>query len=316
MAKKLVDAAKAAGADAVKFQTFKAEHIVTGAADMAEYQKKNIGKTESQFAMLKKLELPYNDFAHLKSYCDKQGIMFLSTPHTPDAVDVLLPLVPAFKVGSGDLTNIPFLEQLAKTKKPIILSTGMGTLQEVKEGVAAIEKQGNKNIILLHCTSNYPCPPEEVNMRAMETLQQTFPYPVGYSDHTDALTLSIMARTLGAVLLEKHFTLDRSMTGPDHKASLSPTELKEMIASIRYVERAFGNGEKQPHASEKRIAAVARKSVVTVTTIAKGEVIDAGKLAIKRPGTGLAPKLLSAIIGKRAKRNIAKDTLLSRKDYI
>ncbi|MBI3334893.1 MAG: N-acetylneuraminate synthase family protein, partial [Candidatus Portnoybacteria bacterium] len=185
LAKKLVDAAKEAGADAVKFQTFKAQDLITERADMAEYQKKNTGKRESQLAMLKKLELPYEDFPLLKNYCDARGIMFLSTAHTGDAAAFLEPFMPGYKIASGDLTNIPFLEYVAKRGKPIILSTGMGTLEEVKEAVKAIEKKGNKKIILLHCTTNYPCPLEEVNLRAMQTLQKTFPYPVGYSDHTE-----------------------------------------------------------------------------------------------------------------------------------
>lgn len=315
LAKKLVDVAKEAGADAVKFQTFKSENLVTASADMAEYQKKNIGKTESQFAMLKKLELPYKDFKTLKRYCDQKGIMFLSTPHTDDAVDFLDPIVPAYKIGSGDLTNIPLLEKIAKTKKPIILSTGMGTMPEVKEAVNAITRQGNKKIIILHCTSNYPCPPEEINMRAMQTLERAFPFPIGYSDHTTDLVAPIMAVTLGATTIEKHFTLDKAMEGPDHKASLDPKELKVMAQTIRNVERSLGDGLKKPNASEARIGKVARKSIVSAVAIPKGTFIKREMLTVKRPGTGIMPKYLLRIVGKKTKRDIAKDVLLTPKDF-
>ena len=314
LAKKLVDVAKEAGADAVKFQTFTTENIVTKTADMAEYQKKNVKIQESQFAMLKKLELSHKDFIELKNYCDKKGILFLSTPHTDDAVDFLAPLMPAYKIASGDLTNIPLLEKIAKKKKPIILSTGMGTIAEIKEALNAIKKQGNNEIVILHCTSNYPCPLEDVNMSAMQTLQKTFPCPIGYSDHTQGVLVPIMAVTLGAVVIEKHFTLDKEMPGPDHIASLSPQELKEVVENIRNCEQALGSGRKAPSAAEKRVALIARKSIVAAKDIKKGQRITKTMLAIKRPGNGIKPKYLSEIIGKKATRDIKKDSLLKFND--
>lgn len=310
LAEELVDVAKEAGVDAVKFQTFTSKNLVTRSADMAEYQKKNIGKTESQFHMLKKLELPFSDFIELKKHCDEKGIMFLSTPHTDDAIDFLEPLVPAYKIASGDLTNIPFLENIAKKRKPIILSTGMGTLNEIKEAVDAIKKKGNKNIILLHCTTNYPCPLEQANLRAIQTLQKAFPYPIGYSDHTEGMLIPVMATTLGARVIEKHFTLSKSLAGPDHKASLEPRELKEMVRAIRGAEKALGSHMKKPSAAEKRIAKIARKSIIARRDIHKGEVIKKEMLILKRPGTGMLPKYLPRIIRKRAKRDIPKDSLI------
>jgi N,N'-diacetyllegionaminate synthase len=229
LAKELVDAAVLAGVDAVKFQTFKSEDLVTESAQMAEYAKKNTGKEESQLAMLRRLELKNEDFIELKKYCDKKGIMFLSTAHTADAVNVLNPLMPAFKIPSGDATNIPFLAAVAKKKKPMIVSTGMADLKEVALAVATIKKQGNSKIILLHCTTNYPCPLDQVNLRAMLTLGKEFKLPIGYSDHTEGIWVSVMAVVMGATVIEKHFTLDKDMPGPDHKASLDPQELKEMV---------------------------------------------------------------------------------------
>ena len=314
LAQKLVDVAKRAGVDAVKFQTFKSEHLVTAQGEMAEYQKKNIGKTESQLAMLKKLELDYEDFRKLKRYCDKKKIMFLSTPHTDDAVDFLNSLVPVFKIGSGDLTNIPLLEKIAKRRKPMIVSTGMATLKEVKDAVHAIRKAGNRKIILLHCTTNYPCPFQEVNLKAMVTLEKKFGLPTGYSDHTAGIVVPVMAVTLGAKVIEKHFTLDKDLPGPDHKASLEPHELKEMVGMVRDAEKALGNGVKKPTASEERIKKVARKSIIAKVDMVSGTKISPRMLIVKRPGTGIQPKAMRQVIGKKAKRIIRKDTVLSWAD--
>ena len=311
LAKKLINVAKATGVDAVKFQTFKTEGVMTENVPMAKYQKKNIGKTETQFQMVKRLELPFEDFIILKKYCDKKGIIFLSTPHSEDAIDFLEPLVPAYKIGSGDLTNLPFLEKIAKKRKPIILSTGMATLGEVEEAVNTIKKEGNNKIILLHCTTNYPCPLEEVNLRAMETLKKEFDLPVGYSDHTLGITVPIMAVTLGATVLEKHFTLDKNLPGPDHKASLEPKEFKEMIRAIRDVEKALGSSIKKPTKSEEKIKKVARKSIVAKVDIPKRAKITKDMLVIKRPGTGIEPKFLDKVIGKRTKKEIKKDELIT-----
>jgi len=311
LAKELIDAAKKAGADAVKFQTFKAENLVTENAEMAEYQKKNLGKKESQLKMLKKLELDYKDFKRLKRYCDKKGIIFLSTPHSEDAVDFLEPLVPAYKIGSGDLTNLPFLEKITQKKKPIILSTGMATLEEVREAVKTIKKQGNNKIILLHCTTNYPCPIEEVNLKTILTLKREFRLPVGYSDHTLGITVPIVAVAMEARVLEKHFTLDKNLPGPDHKASLEPKELEEMVKLVREAEKALGSGIKKPTKSEEKIKKVARKSIVAKTDIPKGTKIKKEMLIIKRPGTGIKPKYIHRLIGRKAKEDIESDELIS-----
>ena len=310
LAKKLIDKAKEGGVDAVKFQTFMAEDLVTKEGEMADYQKKNTGETESQLAMLKKIELSPGEFEELKKYCDKKNIIFLSTPHTEDAIDFLEPLVPAYKVGSGDLTNIPFLEKIARKKKPIILSTGMATLSEVKEAVGTIKKAGNNKIILLHCTTNYPCPLEEVNLKAMLILKKEFNLPVGYSDHTLGITVPIMAATLGAVILEKHFTINKNLPGPDHKASLEPDELREMVIAIRNTEKALGGGVKKPTKSEEKIKKVVRKSIIAKIDIPKGAKITDEILIIKRPGNGIQPKYLHKVIGKIARGDIKKDNLI------
>lgn len=314
MAKKLIDAAKGAGADAVKFQTFKAEDVVTKTAGMANYQKKNTGKNESQLEMLKKMELSYGDFIELKKHCDKKGINFLSTPLTEDAVNFLNPLVSAYKVGSGDLTNLPVLKKIATKKKPIILGTGMAMLKEVKEAVKTIKKCGNNKIILLHCTTDYPCSPDEVNLRAMTTLKKEFNLPVGYSDHTKNIFVPIMAIAMGAAVIEKHFTLNKNLPGPDHKASLEPKELKEMVRNIRQAEKILGSAIKKPVESEKKIMKIARKSIVAKRDILKGEKITGSMLIIKRPGTGIEPKYLNRVINKKTKKDIKKDQLISWKD--
>mgnify|MGYP006273381579 CR=1 FL=1 len=310
LAKKLVDLAIDAGADAVKFQTFKSEGVATVTADTASYAKKNIGRDVKQIEMMKNLELQYDEFKDLKQYCDNKHIMFLSTPHSFDAIDFLDELVPAFKFGSGDLTNIPALQYAAKKGKPMILGTGMATLDEVKEAVTTIKKTGNHQVIVLHCTTNYPCPYEEVNMNAMKTMQKNLDCLVGYSDHTMGITVPIMAATLGAVVIEKHFTLDRSLSGPDHKASLEPSELKKMVREIRNVEKALGNSEKEPTESEKDIIKVARKSIVAEKFIEKGKKIEKNMLSIKRPGTGIDPKYLNEVVSKTTNKNIEKNDVL------
>ena len=310
LAKKLIDIAKEAGVDAIKFQTFKTEGVMIENVPMAEYQKKNIGKKETQFQMIKKLELSYDDFISLKKYCDKKRIIFLSTPHSEDAINFLEKLVLAYKIGSGDLTNLPFLEKIAGKKKPIILSTGMATLSEVKEAVGTIKKAGNNKIILLHCTTNYPCPLEEVNLKAMLTLKKELNLPVGYSDHTLGITVPIMAATLGAVILEKHFTINKNLPGPDHKASLGPDELREMVIAIRNTEKALGGGVKKPTKSEEKIKKVVRKSIIAKIDIPKGAKITDEILIIKRPGNGIQPKYLHKVIGKIARGDIKKDNLI------
>ena len=314
LAKKLINVAKQAGADAVKFQTFKAENVVTETAGMAEYQKENIGSKKSQLSMIKELELSYKDFIKLKKYCDEKKIIFLSTPHSEDAIDFLEPIVPAYKIGSGDLTNLPFLGKIAKKQKPIILSTGMANLSEVREAISTIKKQENKKIILLHCTTNYPCPLKEVNLKAMLTLKKEFDLPVGYSDHTLGITVPIMAVAMEAKVIEKHFTLNKNLPGPDHKASLEPRELEEMVKLIREAEKVLGSGIKKPTKSEEKIKKIVRKSIIAKTNIPKGRKLTKEMLVIKRPGTGIEPKYINKIVGKVAKKEIKKDNLIKFED--
>ena len=314
LAKKLVDAAIEAGVDAVKFQTFKSKGVVTDKADTATYAKKNLGRDVKQVEMMKNLELDYDNFKILKKYCDSKNIMFLSTPHSFDAIDFLDELVPAFKFGSGDITNIPALKYAAKKDKPMILGTGMTTLQEVKEAVESIKKTGNDQVVALHCTTNYPCPFEEVNMNAMKTIQKELDCLIGYSDHTLGITVAIMAATLGAVVIEKHFTLDQTLPGPDHKASLEPEELKNMVTEIRNVEKALGSFEKKPTPSEKKIMPNVRKSIVANRDIIKGDIIKKEMLDIKRPAKGITPKEINNIVGKKTRRKIQKDEFIMKKD--
>jgi N-acetylneuraminate synthase/N,N'-diacetyllegionaminate synthase len=300
LAKRLIDEAKKSGADAVKFQIFKAENLVR--------------VRTKEYEMLKKLELPYSHFEELKRYCEKRKIIFLATSHNDDAIDFLELLVPAYKIGSGDLTNSPFLEKVAKKKKPIILSTGMANLEEIREAIKTIKKAGNNKIILLHCTTSYPCPLEDVNLRAMLTLKKEFNLPVGYSDHTLGILVPIMAVAMGAKVIEKHFTLNKNLPGPDHKASLEPKEFKEMVKAICDVERALGSGVKKPTKNEEKIKKIVRKSIIAKTDIPKGEKIRKEMLIIKRPGTGIEPKYINKIIGKIAKREIKKDSLIKFQD--
>ena len=313
LAKKLIDAAKDAGADAVKFQTFKAESVVVKDAQKAEYQKETTGEG-SQYEMIKKLELTEEDFRELADYAKEKDIMFLSSPFDKESVDLLHELdVPAFKVGSGEITNLPLLRYIAKKEKPIILSTGMSTLGEIEEALDVIRSEGVEDIILLHCVSNYPARIEDVNLRAMGTLKQAFKLPVGFSDHTLGITAPIAAVALGACVIEKHFTLDRNLPGPDHKASLEPEELKEMAKAIREVEKALGNGIKKPTKEEEEIKKVARRSIVAKVDISKGAIITEDMLDVKRPGTGIEPKYLKFIIGRKTKEDIKKDEIISLK---
>ena len=311
LAKQLVDVAYDAGVDAVKFQTFKTENVITRTAKMADYQKKQVHDADSQFEMAKKLELDYGDFVELKEYCDNKGILFLSTPHSPDAVDFLEALVPAYKIGSGDLTNLPFLEQIARFDKPIILSTGMATMNEVTDAVDAIVHAGNDKIVLLHCVTSYPADLEDVNLKAIDTLRRTFSLPVGYSDHTLGPTATIAAVSLGACVIEKHFTLSKDLAGPDHKASLEPVELDKLVKTIRALEKALGDGVKKPTPTERAIMEVVRKSIVAKVSIPKGTGITEEMIAIKRPGHGIAPKFWSEVVGKKAAVDIEEDTVLT-----
>lgn len=314
IAKKLVDKAKEAGVDAIKFQTFRAENLVTKEAPKAEYQKETTGDG-SQFEMLKKLALSLEDHIILKKYCEEKGIMFISTPFDYESVDLLEKTdVSLYKVSSGDLTNLPLLSYIANKNKPIILSTGMANLGEVEEAVETISKAGNDRIILLHCTSNYPTAYEDVNLRAMLTMKEAFKLPVGYSDHTIGIEIPIAAVALGAKVIEKHFTLDRNMKGPDHRASIEPDELKIMVRSIRNIELAMGDGIKRCNKSEENIRKVARKSIVAGRDISKDEVITINNISFKRPEFGLKPKYVDLVVGKKARRNIKVNEFITFND--
>lgn len=311
LAKKMIDAAKSAGADAVKFQTFKTEELVTRNAPKAGYQKKT-APGESQFEMLKRLELKESRFKELFAYCRKKGIMFLSTPFDFQSAEFLYKLgVEAFKIGSGDMTNTSLLLKVAGYKKPIILSTGMADLREISEAIQAIYSTGNKRLILLHCTSNYPTRHRDVNLKAMDTLRRCFSVPVGYSDHTIGIEVSIAAAARGACVIERHFTLDRDLPGPDHKSSMEADEMKKMISSIRNMEKALGNGVKAPQRSEIEIKKVARKSIIAACRIPRGTKLTLDMLSIKRPGSGIEPGYLNRLVNKKTRVEIKKDQILT-----
>lgn len=315
IAKKLIDMAVEAGVDAVKFQTFQADTLVTKTAVQAAYQRQNIGKQESQYAMLKRLELPREFYPILKDYCQKKGVFFLSTPFAEKDIDFLAELdVPALKIPSGEINNIPFLRRVAEKGKPMIVSTGMSSMAEVRQAAKVIKKEGNNDLIFLHCTSNYPASPESLNMRAILTLQQELGTLIGYSDHSQGFTADIIAVALGACLIEKHFTLDRNMEGPDHRASVEPLELKAMVKAIRETEIMLGNYEKKCTAGEDEVSRVARKSIVAKNYIPKGKVIEIEDLIVKRPGTGIPPTELESVVGKKTALDIAPDDLIKASD--
>lgn len=308
LALKLIDAAKSCGANAVKFQTFHAESVVSSRAKKAEYQKLTTNGKDSQFEMIKNLELGERDHVELIDHCRRIGIDFLSSPFDEGSADMLDRLgIERYKIGSGEVTNLPFLKFLAGKGKPLILSTGMSTLAEVQEAVTAIKGAGNERLTLLHCVTEYPAPFEQVNLLAMKTLESYFHLPIGYSDHTDGIEVAIAAVALGAAVIEKHLTLDRSMPGPDHRASLEPAMFKEMIGSIRRVEVSMGDGNKTPAPCELKNILIARKSIVASRDIKKGEVLGRECLAIKRPGDGIAPKHLDEVVGMIAKEDILCD---------
>jgi len=311
MAKKLVDAAKEVGADAVKFQAFKAERIVTKYAEKAVYQKETTDPQKSQYNMLKKLELSDAEMKELHSYAGKRNITFLSSAFDKESVDLLDRLdVPAFKVASGEITDLPLLRYMAKKKRPIILSSGLSTLEEIREALDIFSAEGITNIVLLHCITSYPAKAEEANLRMMDVLKK-FGFPVGFSDHTLGVVVPLAAVAMGAVLIEKHFTLDKKLPGPDHRASLEPKEFEKMVEGIRIVERALGSGVRRLTAEEENIKNVARRSIVAKVLIRKGAVIREDMLDFKRPGTGLEPKYVHKIIGKKANKDIEADELIT-----
>ncbi|MGA7678083.1 MAG: N-acetylneuraminate synthase [Dehalococcoidia bacterium] len=309
LAKKLIEAAKRAGADAVKFQTFRAENVATANAGKANYQKETAGDGESQLEMLKNLELTGSDFQELFDYARKKAIVFLSSPFDKTSVDLLDELgITAFKIPSGEITNLPLLKYIAQKKKPIILSTGMSTLSEVENALAIIRNEGVEDIVLLHCVSCYPADMKDMNLRAMETLRSAFKLPVGLSDHTLGIAIPIAAVALGARVIEKHFTLDKGLPGPDHGASLEPDDLKHMVKAIRDVEKALGDGIKRPAEDEKENKELARRSLVAKVYIAEGTMLTEEMLDIKRPAGGIEPKHIGLVIGRRTRKDIAKDS--------
>lgn len=308
LALKLCDAAKEAGVDAVKFQTWKTENIVTAQARQAAYQTENTGVEESQFDMLKKLELSYDHFRYIQDYCKKIGIDFLSTPDEEESLEFLVSLgLPFIKVGSGEVTNIPYLRKIGACRMPVILSTGMSNIAQVATAYDTLLQAGTKEVSLLHCTTNYPCPMDEVNLKAMVTLRDAFKCHVGYSDHTMGTEVPVAAVALGAEIIEKHFTLDRTMDGPDHKASLEPQELKLMVQQIRNIEAALGDGIKRPNKSEAENAKVVQKSILAKRAIKMGEILTQDNLTVKRAGEGIPASLWDSVVGCYAIKDYVTD---------
>ncbi len=310
IAKKLVDEAKRCGADIVKFQTFNPKKLASKYAVMAEYQKENLGVEKSQEEMLTKLTLQPHDYVDLAAYCNDVGIQFLSTPFEIESIHFLDKLQNIWKIPSGEITNYPYLVEIAKTGKEVILSTGMSTLEEVDAALSVLEENGAGRVTLLHCTTNYPTPMEDVNLKAMLTLKEHCKCSVGYSDHTKGIEVPISAVAMGAEVIEKHFTLDRTMEGPDHKASLEPDELKAMITAIRNIEKAMGNGIKIPSESENANIAIVRKSIIAAKKIKTGEFLTSENITTKRPGTGINPMKWNEVLGTKAIRDFDEDELI------
>jgi len=315
LAKQLIDVASNSGADAVKFQTFKAENLVAKDTQKAEYQKQTTDASESQFDMIKKLELDVEAHKELIAYCQEKDIMFLSTPFDHESIDLLSDLgLKIFKIASGEITNLPYLRHVGSLDKQVILSTGMSNLKEVGDALNILINAGTSkdNITVLHANTMYPTPMEDVNLNAMLTIQKEFDVAVGYSDHTLGIEVDIAAVAMGASCIEKHFTLDRAMDGPDHRASLEPEELKEMVDSIRNIEKALGSSEKKPSQSESVNIDIARKSIISKTDINKGDILDENNLCVKRPGNGISPMRWNEVIGTIAIKDYKKDTLIEK----
>lgn len=312
LAKELVDVAVEAGVDIIKFQTFKTENLIIKSARKAEYQVQGTGQEETQFDMLKKLELTKEDHLELIEYCNLKGIQFLSTPFDLDSIQLLCDLgIEIFKIPSGEITNYPFLKKIASLNTNIILSTGMSTLDEVRDAVTVLKQYGKGNIVILQCNTEYPTPMKDVNLLAMLTLKKEFSdCKVGYSDHTLGIEVPIAAVALGASVIEKHFTLNKNMDGPDHKASLEPGELSQMVKSIRNIEIALGTGIKVPSESELKNIDIARKSIVASSYISKGDIFSEENISIKRPGNGISPMKWEQIIGQTAARDFEEDELI------
>lgn len=311
LAHQLVDVAVKAKCDAIKFQTFKAENVISEIAPKAEYQKETTGNNESQYDMVKKLELAFHDFVEICRYCNEKNILFLSTPFDLDSIDFLSSLnLPIFKIPSGEITNLPYLRKIGKLGRKVILSTGMSYLDEIETAFSILQENGSHDISILHCNTDYPTSFEDVHLRAMRTIQKKFCCEVGYSDHTKGIEVAIAAVAMGATIIEKHFTLDNELEGPDHQASLEPDELCSMVKAIRNIEKALGNPEKKPSDSEKKNIIVARKSIVAACDIKKGELFSEANLTCKRPGNGISPMKWDYVIGKRAEKDYKKDHLI------
>lgn len=310
-AKRLIEKAKESGADAVKFQTFKAEKVMSRYAEKAEYQKQSTGADETQLDMVKKLELSFDEFNMLKNYCDKVGIRFMSTPFDHDSIEFLDKLgMEIWKIPSGEITNLPYLIRIAQLKKPVILSTGMSTMEDINNAIVVLKENGVGELTVLHCTTEYPTPFTDVNLKAMLSIKEKFNVNVGYSDHTKGIEVPIAASALGALVIEKHFTLDNTMEGPDHKASLEPDELKKMVDSIRHIELALGSGVKEPAKSEIKNMKIARKSIIAKKGIKAGEAFTEENLTVKRPGNGISPMKWFEVIGEIAVRDFEEDELI------
>lgn len=311
LAKQLVDKAVEGGADIVKFQTCKAENVISRYADKAEYQKVTTGEADSQLEMVRKLMLTYEEYGKLKEYCDEKGIEFLSTAFDLPSVDYLHSIgMRRWKIPSGEITNLPLLIKIAKLGEPIIMSTGMSELSEVADAIKVLKENGAGEITILHCTTEYPAPYEDVNLKAIDTMKETFGLPVGYSDHTKGLEIPVAAVARGACVIEKHFTLDRNMEGPDHKASIEPDELKQMVDMIRHVEVAIGDGIKKVSPSELKNQDIARKSIIAKTAIKAGDVFTEENITTKRPGSGINPMKWFNLLGKTAKHDYQEDYLI------
>lgn len=316
LAKSLIEVAVDANVDAIKFQTFKAERLLLKSTEKATYQKSTTNNQESFYEMIKKYELNEQEFTILKNYCEEKGLIFLSTPFDELSVELLDELnIVAYKVGSGDMNNFLLLKSICAKGKPILLSTGMATLEDVKVSILFIKSNKIKDIVIFQCTTNYPADLEEINLNVINTYQREFPNEIiGFSDHSLGFEASIGAAAKGAKVIEKHFTLDKNMEGPDHKASLNPMELKNWVKSIRNLEKTLGGYDKIPSNNEIEIAKIARKSLVSVRDVMKGEILRMEDITTKRPGTGIEPKFYNDIIGKKVKKNILKDTLIAWED--
>jgi N,N'-diacetyllegionaminate synthase len=313
LAKQLIDVAADAGADAVKFQTFKTENLVSKNSQKADYQKETTDALESQFDMLKKLELDIETHKELIAYCQERGVMFLSTPFDHESIDLLSDLgLQIFKVPSGEITNLPYLRRIGSLSKQVILSTGMSNLEEIRDALNILINAGTfkDNITVLHANTMYPTPLEDVNLNAMLTIQTEFDIAVGYSDHTLGIEVDIAAVAMGASIIEKHFTLDKAMDGPDHKASLEPEGLKAMISSIRNIEKALGSSEKKPSPSESANIAIVRKSIVARQNIKNGELLTEKNITVKRPGNGINPMMWDKILGSKSIKNYKVDEMI------